>query len=505
MAINYLDILSRDDGGEHAATPEARTPVFYERPRRAKPVRLTKAGGRASLRKRGIGKHKRPRRKHPTGGVSTMAKKRKMSKKQRAAAMRNLAKARRARKRGKVKAPRRAARRASERTKRKSAKRVAAGRKAARTRKRRRAKGAAEWHGQPKRHARAAKKGWAKRRRKSGSRPKRRKTSGRRRPSAKQLRAARRNIRKAQAANRGRRASMGHRSRSSRREDYGAERRRRGGKRRRRTGAMENPLSGVELFVGGILGVAGFGIGDFTDRLLATHPLTDKGTKDANGNELYADNPPATGSYAGLFNPTAITSPMDLARWANAVLVPGTIFVVAHFVRAPTFRSAMQFFAFGYGIRGLGKGVIDLMALVSTKFGLGQRLYDGEMRAMVLKDNNGNQQANALASLPAAGLGAAMKQVGAGCGAGCACAKCKQTPANPPGVGWPSLPREQANAASTSPRPPNAPTNAPPPPAQQPPQGGGSGGGSSGAFSPGPLLGTPRRRGLYTPFGDYSH
>jgi len=268
---------------------------------------------------------------------------------------------------------------------------------------------------------------------------------------------------------------------------------------------MENPLSGVELFVGSILGVAGFGIGDFTDRLLATHPLTDKGTKDANGNELYADNPPATGSYAGLFNPTAITSPMDLARWANAVLVPGTIFVVAHFVRAPTFRSAMQFFAFGYGIRGLGKGVIDLMALVSTKFGLGQRLYDGEMRAMVLKDNNGNQQANALASLPAAGLGAAMKQVGAGCGAGCACAKCKQTPANPPGVGWPSLPREQANAASTSPRPPNAPTNAPPPPAQQPPQGGGSGGGSSGAFSPGPLLGTPRRRGLYTPFGDYSH
>jgi hypothetical protein len=412
----------------------------------------------------------------------------------------------RARKRGKrpkVKSPRRSARRSSAREPKRTKKR----------RRKSRRRGASEWHGESARHAKAARKGHrrrkakktraaAKRRRKSGTAPKRRKTSGRRkrRTTKKQLRAARRNIKKAQRANRGRRASQGFRSKSSRREDYGAERRGRR-RRRRRAGAMENPLSGVELFVGGILGVAGFGIGDFTDRLLATHALTDKGVQDANGVELYADNPPTTGSYAGLYNPTAICSPMNLPRWANAVLVPGTIFVVAHFVKAPTFRAAMQFFAFGYGVRGFGKGIIDLMAVIATKYGFGQRLYDGEMRAQVLKANSGNQQANALASLPAAGLGAVAK-----CGAGCECAKCKQ-----PGVGWPSLPREPANATTGAKPPPNTPpqTGQILPPAQTP-DGGTSGSGirtrtpPQPQFQPGPLLGTPRRGGLYEPFGDYN-
>ncbi len=202
---------------------------------------------------------------------------------------------------------------------------------------------------------------------------------------------------------------------------------------------------------------------------------------------------------------------MDLARWANAVLVPGTIFVVAHFVNNDTFRSSMQFLAFGYGIRGLGKGIIDGMALISRKFGLGQRLYDGEMRAMVLKDNGGNQQANPLASLPAAGLSGTPKQVGTGtpCDCGGKCPKCQQGQA---GVGWPSMPREQPGSASTTPPGTTgtiAPPNAPPPPA-----GGGGGGatttpGGRGPFNPGPLLGTKSqqrdRRGIYAPYGSYDH
>jgi DNA-binding protein HU-beta len=441
-----------------------------------------------------------------------MAKKRRMSKRARAAALRNLAKARKARKR-----PRRRAREAAETPrrrrrsgKRKSAKRVRAGKKAARTRKRRRSHSAREdWRGDSAGHARAARKGWRKRknrrRTKSGS-PRRRK----RRTSEKQLRAARRNIRKAHAARRSRRASAGHRSRSSSRRAYGAESRRRRRSYRRR-GALENPLSGIELFVGGLLGLTGFGIGDFTDRLLATHPLTDKNAKDpSTGQELWADNPPTTGSYAGLYNPTAIASPMDLPRWANAVLVPGTIFVVAHYVKTPTFRSAMQFFAFGYGVRGLGKGIIDLMALISNKYGLGQRLYDGEMRAMALKAAAGDQNAPALALFPRAGLGHAK----VGNGLGCACAKCQQQTAAqqaatqrqqaaanpPPGVGWPSLPREPAGGASTS-------GGAPPP-------GGGGGGGTATATNPPPpgvttnlqgVPNTPRRSGLYAPFGGYEH
>lgn len=248
-----------------------------------------------------------------------------------------------------------------------------------------------------------------------------------------------------------------------------AEKRRRRGRGRRRHGAMENPLSGVELFVGSLFGLTGFAIGDLTDRLIATHALTLKSAATTTTPALYADNPPTTGSYAGLFNPTAITSPMNLPRWANAVGAPALVFVVAHFVKSPVARSSMQFFAFGYGVRGVGKGIMDLMAKVTTSFGLGQRLYDGEMRAQVLKANSGSNQAAALANLPAAGLGQPARQLAA---APCAtancgnCAKCKQQPA-PSGVGWPSQPREITSQSTTAQPPVSAtapPRQAPPPP-----------------------------------------
>ena len=220
---------------------------------------------------------------------------------------------------------------------------------------------------------------------------------------------------------------------------------------------MENPLSGVELFVGSLFGVLGFGLGDMTDRFLATHVLTDKGTKDANGNELYADNPPTTGSYAGLFNATAICAPMDATRWIVGLLIPAAGFGVAHFVSAPVVRSGMQFAAFGWGVRVVGKGLIDGVAMLTQTNSIGQRLYDGEMRAAALK--SGGPTNPMLTSLPSAGLGRAKLGTGGG-----DCQPCADKAA---GAGYPSMPREVASQQATAPTPPatQAPTaNRPPTP-----------------------------------------
>jgi hypothetical protein len=241
--------------------------------------------------------------------------------------------------------------------------------------------------------------------------------------------------------------------------------------RRGNLGAMENPMSGVELFVGGVTGLLGFLTADAVDRVLATHALTDKGTKDANGIELYADNPPTTGSYSGLFNATAICAPMDAKRWIVGLLVAGVPITIAHFISAPTGRAALQFFGAAAGFRILGKGLIDLVAMVAKANPTGQRLYDGEMRAAALK--SGGASNPELASLPSAGLGKPTAQVGAaGCKPGCACARCG-TARVPTGAGYPSMPREVAPAGGTPttqlqpPPPPPPPGN--PPPGNPPP------------------------------------
>jgi len=262
---------------------------------------------------------------------------------------------------------------------------------------------------------------------------------------------------------------------------------------------MENPLTGTEIFVGGVFGLLGFGLGDLTDRLIATHALTAKTAATATAPATYADNPPTTGNYTGLFNPTAITAPMDLMRWLNAVGTPGVVLLLSPYLKSPTARSAVQFAAFGYGFRTVGKGLIDLLAKVTTSMQLGQRLYDGEMRAQVLAASNGNQSAAALGNLPAAGLG----KVPCSCKAGCANCQGKA------GVGWPSMPRELPAATSTTTAPPSPATGTTPPAMQttQPPvrvttpapnpapslPGGGSNG----------LTGTPKRStGVY---GGYEH
>jgi hypothetical protein len=463
MPIDYLARLdsNRESGPEHAATAK---------PRQAKA--LTGQKKRAKLRKSttSTGKGRADRKT----SRKSMAKRKKARKKPRTEAQkratRKMIRAAKAKRRGASETPRKKRRKGKRRAKAAEApkrKRKKAKRKTAKRRRKSRKSHASEWRGQPRRHAKAAKKGHARRRRRLGV-TKKRKSSGKRKRKAtrKQIAAARRNIKKAHAARRGRMASQGFRSRSSRREDYAAEKRRHGRRRSARRNPSQYGLTGGELFVASIFGTLGFLGGDAVDRFIATHSLTDKGTKDANGMELYADNPPATGSYQGLFNPTAICAPMDLARWAAGLGVPAATFVVANFVKAPMVRASMQFAAFGWGVRIVGKGAIDAIAMLTKGTGAGQRLYDGEMRAGVLKANNGNQQAAELASLPSAGLGRA-PQLGKA-----DCAPCEQK-----NLGYPSMPRETAPPAATTAPPTQTPTPPPqvapppPPPPMAPPPG----------------------------------
>lgn len=198
---------------------------------------------------------------------------------------------------------------------------------------------------------------------------------------------------------------------------------------------MENPLSGVELFVGGLTMLIGAGTADVLDRFLATHALQ---VKDA-ANNLYADQPPTTGSYANMFNGAAVDAPMDMKRWlagGAVVLVP---FAASGFVESDAGRSALQLFAFGALIRVAGKAARDGIAMLLKKNATGQRLYIDEMRAAALKKADGSE-----AQLVSAGLG--RPQLGVG---GCGCQNCRT------GVG--ACCRTQAPAPQPSPQPPPTP------------------------------------------------
>jgi hypothetical protein len=224
---------------------------------------------------------------------------------------------------------------------------------------------------------------------------------------------------------------------------------------------MENPLGGMEIFVGGLTALIGFGAADFADRMIATHALTDKNAQDANGVELWADNPPTTGSYSGLFNATAVCAPMNAMRWVSGGLITIVPLTLAQWVRGPTAKSSLQMFGFGAGVRTLGKGLIDLVAVVARKSEVGQRLYDGELRANSL---NGGTAADT--TFPSAGLGRVPRALGAGApkcrcggsGVGC-CSVAPQAPTQPPGqTATPPQPMTTQVTPPVPPAPPAPPT-----------------------------------------------
>jgi hypothetical protein len=195
-------------------------------------------------------------------------------------------------------------------------------------------------------------------------------------------------------------------------------------RRSRRGFAMENPLTGEELLVGGFTGVLGFVAADALDRVLATHALgtSTTGSVGTDGKPLYGDTPLTTGAYTGLYNATAILAPMNVWRWvAGVVGMTGVPLVIAAFIKNPVGRSALQFFAFGAGMRVLGKAADDLMAYLFGRTSWGARLYDGEARAAALKSTSGtgvnSSGQNVMGNFPTTGLGS----LGAN---GCGCVNC---------------------------------------------------------------------------------
>jgi len=165
-------------------------------------------------------------------------------------------------------------------------------------------------------------------------------------------------------------------------------RRRRYG-RRRHHHLMENPLTGVEMFAGGLTMLLGAGVADVVDRYVATQPL---GT-DANGNffETNSDGKsPATdpnfimdsttNKPIALHNGASVEAPMGLKRWGVGAVVVVVPFVAAAFTkRSPTLRSALQLFGFGAAARLLGKGMKDLVVRFAGKTKAVNRLYSLEL------------------------------------------------------------------------------------------------------------------------------
>ena len=222
---------------------------------------------------------------------------------------------------------------------------------------------------------------------------------------------------------------------------YAYERR---GRRHSRRGARENPLSGVEVLVGVFTGLSGFAAADVLDRFMATHPLQTSTTTGTNGQALYTDTPNTTGQYVGLFNGTAVLAPMDWQRWlagAAITLIPMGLAFWPIKATSPGLRASLQTFAFGAGIRVLGKGLQDLASAMLSFTCIGQRLYDPEIRARALTAVNGNTSDATVTGFPSSGLGrphplqgtqtrpglapaAVIRRLGPGVGAPSKCTKC---------------------------------------------------------------------------------
>jgi hypothetical protein len=290
--------------------------------------------------------------------------------------------------------------------------------------------------------------------RSSGKRRKARRGKARRKSSkrskAAKKGAATRKRRKSHKKKYGARSSVAKHMRAARKHGWG------GGH------AMENPLGGMELVVGLFTGVLGFATADLLDRFIATHALT------AKSDGSFADTPPADGNYPGLYNATAVLAPMDWKRWLVGGAVSGTPLVAAQFVSSKVGRSALQMFGFGSGMRVLGKGLVDLGAMLAKKYSFTQRLYDGELRAGALKAKDGSE-----AALPSAGLGSPCGCANCTTGVGSCCGRLNTSspPASPPIYAPPATPPQQPTTTpptNTNYVPPAPPPPPPPPPANHP-------------------------------------
>ena len=171
----------------------------------------------------------------------------------------------------------------------------------------------------------------------------------------------------------------------------------------------ENPLSGMEMFAGGLTLLLGLGVADVTDRLLATHALTGP---DANGNFTDVVPVDSSGKPTQSANGASVMEPMDVKRWVAGGVVVVVPFIIAHFVKNPTGRSALQLFGFGAFARVAGKGIKDLVVRLTATKGTTQRLYAPEIaginQAALLASAQGVTPGPTFPNAPAPGLGHAM-------------------------------------------------------------------------------------------------
>src|SRR5579872_3102228 len=187
--------------------------------------------------------------------------------------------------------------------------------------------------------------------------------------------------------------------------------------RRRRGRALENPLTGGELVVGGITGVLGYVGADVLDRFLATHALGGSATAGNQGGSL---DTPAAGQ---VYNYQAVAAPMGIKRWGAGLGVAAVPIILAGFVKGPMARSSLQFFGIGALLRTLGKGATDLMVMLTGKGATGMRLYADEIsasNAAKTASTSTNQVLPAIAPIALQGI---PQQVGrriGGCCANCA-------------------------------------------------------------------------------------
>lgn len=119
---------------------------------------------------------------------------------------------------------------------------------------------------------------------------------------------------------------------------------------------MENPLSGMELFVGAVTGLVGFLAVSLTDRAIATR---ESSTLKSVSAPIY----------------------MDMYRLGAAVGFAAVPLVGAHFVRSPMWRSGLQFFGVAALLYLTGKVAQDVGGKLLKDNSTGQRLFGAEIAA----------------------------------------------------------------------------------------------------------------------------
>jgi hypothetical protein len=121
--------------------------------------------------------------------------------------------------------------------------------------------------------------------------------------------------------------------------------------------AMENPLSMRELGVAFLASGLGYLTADLSDRYLASSIPPLGGTIYSEASPIYSD-------------------PIRLGTGAALALLP---LLGAHYVSSPGFRSGLQFFGLGSGLRTIGHLVSDLVVRFGKKKEFVQRFYPHEI------------------------------------------------------------------------------------------------------------------------------